>query len=296
VKSATIGKDWTMSGLTGAVAINPARITLQKLEASFGEKSQLNANADIRFAAGSQPYQLTGDFKVTEFDTGKLFKAIEPAKQPTVEGLFNISGHFAGAGETLDRTMTHTQGQFDLSSRQGVFRGLQRTSGKISMTSKAVEIGASVLGSLVGSEKATKAAEKMAGQAYFVDQLAQSLGELNYDQLNVRLVRDESLNLKLEDVGLISPEIRLLGKGTVTYVAGKPLLEQPMAVSLSLAARGKIEQLLAKLRLLDGSRDEVGYARTKETVTIGGSLAKPDPTAFFTRIATAKAADLLDLN
>src|SRR6185312_3730766 len=114
-----------MSGLTGAVAINPARITLQKLEASFGEKSQLNANADIRFAAGSQPYQLTGDFKVTEFDTGKLFKAIEPAKQPTVEGLFNISGHFAGAGETLDRTMTHTQGQFDLSSRQGVFRGLQ---------------------------------------------------------------------------------------------------------------------------------------------------------------------------
>src|SRR6185312_2713192 len=169
-----------------------------------------------------------------------------------------ISGHFAGAGETLDRTMTHTQGQFDLSSRQGVFRGLQRTSGKISMTSKAVEIGASVLGSLVGSEKATKAPEKMAGQAYFVDQLAQSLGELNYDQLNVRLVRDESLNLKLEDVGLISPEIRLLGKGTVTYVAGKPLLEQPMAVSLSLAARGKIEQLLAKLRLLDGSRDEVG--------------------------------------
>ena len=53
---------------------------------------------------------------------------------------------------------------------------------------------------------------------------------------------------------------------------------------------------MGKLRLLDGSRDEVGYARTKEAVTIGGSLAKPDPSAFFTRIATAKAADLLDSN
>ena len=296
VKSATMGKDWTMSGLIGNVTVDPRRIALQKLEASFGEKSQINAKAEIRFAAGSQPYQLTGDFKLTEFDAGKLFKAIEPARPPTVEGLFNISGQFAGAGETLDRTMTHTQGQFDLASRQGVFRGLQRTSGKISMTSKAVEIGASVLGSLVGSEKATKAAEKMAGQAYFVDQFAQSLSEFNYDQLNLRLVRGESLNLEMKDIGLISPEIRLLGKGAVTYVAGKPLLEQPMTVSLSLSARGKIEQLLAKLRLLDGSRDEVGYARTKETVTIGGSLAKPDPTAFFTRIATAKAADLLDLN
>jgi hypothetical protein len=296
VKSATLGKDWGMTGLTGIVAIDPASIALQKLEASFGEKGQINAKAEIRFAAGAQPYQLTSDFKLNEFDDGKLFKAIDPARQPTVEGLFNVSGHFAGTGETLDRATTHTQGRFDLASRQGVFRGLQRTSGKLSMTSKAVEIGASVLGSLVGSEKATKAAEKVAGQAYFIDQLAQSLGEFNYDQLNVRLVRDESLDLKMDDIGLISPEIRLLGKGTVTYIAGKPLLEQPMNVSLSLAARGKIEQLLSKLRLLDGSRDEVGYARTKETVTIGGSLAKPDPTAFFTRIVTGRAADLLDSN
>jgi len=296
VKSVTLGKDWATTGLTGIVAIDPASIALQKLAASFGEKGRIDAKAEIRFAAGSEPYRLTGDFKLTEFDAGKLFKAIEPGRPPTVEGLFNISGNFAGTGETVDRTITHTQGQFDLASRQGVFRGLQRTSGKLSMTSKAVEIGASVLGSLVGSEKATKAAEKVAGQAYFVDQFAQSLGEFNYDQLNVRLVRDESLNLKLEDIGLISPEIRLLGTGTVTYVAGKPLLEQPMNISLSLAARGKVEQLLGKLRLLDGSRDEVGYARTREPVTIGGSLAKPDPTAYFTRIVSAKAADLLDSN
>ncbi len=294
MKSATLGKDWAMTALTGTVAIDPASIVLKKLEASIGEKGQINSTAEIHFVSGVQPYQLTGDFKLTEFDAGKFFKAIAPARSPTVEGLFNISGHFAGAGETVDRTVMHTEGQFDLASRQGVFRGLQRTSGKLSMTTKAVEIGASMLGSLVGSEKATKAAEKVAGQAYFIDQFAQSLGELNYDQLNVRLVRDESLNFKMEDISLISPEIRLLGKGTVTYVAGKPLLEQPMAVSLSLAAHGKIEQLLAKLHLLDGSRDEVGYSRTKETITIGGSLAKPDPSAFFTRIATAKAADLLD--
>jgi hypothetical protein len=77
-------------------------------------------------------------------------------------------------------------------------------------------------------------------------------------------------------------------------VQGKPLLEQPMNVTLSFAARGKVEQLLGKLRLTDGTRDEVGYAKTKEPVTIGGSLAKPDPSAFFTRIATAKLNELLD--
>ena len=294
LKSATTGKDWSMTGLTGVVAIDPAHLSLQKMEAAFGENSRLSATAALQFSAGAQPYELTGDFSLTEFDAGRFFKAVEPAKPPAIEGLFTVAGHFSGTGETVERTIDRTHGRFDLTSRQGVFRGLQRTTGKVSMTSKAVELGASMLGSLIGSEKATKAAEKVAGQAYFLDQLAQSIGEFKYDQLSVRLVRDETLNVTLEDVSLISPEIRLLGKGAIVYVPGKSMLDQPLTVALSFAGRGKIEQLLGKLRLLDGTRDEVGYARTREVITLAGSLARPDPTAFFTKIATAKFSDLLD--
>jgi hypothetical protein len=150
-----------------------------------------------------------------------------------------------------------------------------------------------VLGSIFGSEKVTKTAEKVAGQAYFVDQLALSIGELPYDQLSVKLARDESLNVTLEDISLVSPEIRLIGRGTVTYVADKPLLEQPLSAALTIAGRGKIEELLGKLRLLNGAKDDLGYAKAKETVTLGGSLLRPDPTVFFTRIATAKLGDMV---
>ena len=210
-----------------------------------------------------------------------------------VEGLFSVAGHFTGNGETLAQTLERARGTFELSGRAGIFRGLQRTSNKVSMTSKAIELGASVLGSIFGSAKVTKAAEKVAGTAYFVDQLAQSLGELNYDQLSVRLVRAKSLNVTLEDFILVAPDIHLLGQGTVTYIADQPLLEQPLSVTLALAGRGKLEQLLGKLRLTDGSIDELGYAKTSLPVTIGGSLARPDPTAYFTRLATAKLGDLL---
>jgi len=293
VKSVVRGNDWAMSGLTGLVLIEPADVTLQKLAAAFGEQGRLAAKARVGFTRGAQPYDLTGDFSLTEFDAGKLFKALEPAKPATVEGVFTVNGRFTGSGETLARTLERSHGTFDLTSRAGVFRGLQRTTNKISMTSKAVELGASVLGSIFGSEKVTKTAEKVAGQAYFVDQLAQSMGELPYDQLSVKLARDESLNVTLEDISLVSPEIRLIGRGTVTYVAGKPLLEQPLNAALTIAGRGKLEELFGKLRLLNGAKDDLGYARTKETVTLGGSLLRPDPTAFFTRIATAKLGDLL---
>ena len=293
VKSVTRGAEWSMNGLTGSVNLARDRVSLEKLQATFSEKSRLAAKGAIGFKAGVQPYQLDGEFSLTEFDAGKLFKALEPGKLPTVEGTFTVNGQLGGTGETLARTVDRTRGRFELTSRQGIFRGLQRTSNKVSMTSKAVELGASVLGSILGSQKATRAAEKVAGTAYFVDQLAQSVGELNYDQLNVRLVRDETLNMRLEDFSLVSPEIRLLGKGEVTFVADKPLLEQPLSVSLSLAGRGKIEQLLGKLRLTDGSRDELGYAKTSQPITVAGSLAKPDPSAFFTKIAASKLTDFL---
>ena len=293
VKSVARGSDWAMTGLTGLVLIEPGDVTLQKLEAAFGEKGRLAAKARVGFTRGAQPYDLTGDFSLTEFDAGKLFKALEPAKPATVEGVFTVNGRFTGGGETLARTLERSHGTFDLTSRAGVFRGLQRTTNKISMTSKAVELGASVLGSIFGSEKVTKTAEKVAGQAYFVDQLAQSIGELPYDQLSVKLARDESLNVTMEDISLVSPEIRLIGRGTVTYVADKPLLEQPLSAALTIAGRGKLEELFGKLRLLNGAKDDLGYARTKETVTLGGTLLRPDPTAFFTRIATAKLGDML---
>ncbi|HTL68835.1 MAG TPA: AsmA-like C-terminal region-containing protein [Lacunisphaera sp.] len=293
IKTVSRGAEWEMTGLTGLVNLTPTSVSLAQLEAAFGGNSRLAAKGSLNFSPGEQPYALAGDFSLTEFDAGKFFKAIEPGKPPTVEGTFTVNGELGGSGETLPRTFERTRGKFDLTSRQGVFRGLQRTSSKVSLTSKAVELGASVLGSLLGSQKGTKAAEKVAGTAYFVDQLAQSLAELNYDQLNVRLVRDDTLNMRLEDFSLVSPELHLLGKGTVTYQADKPLLEQPLSVTLTLAGRNKLEQLLGKIRLLDGTRDELGYAKVTQPVVVTGTLARPDPSAFFTKIAASKLTDFL---
>jgi len=247
----------------------------------------------LQFAEGAPPYQLKAEYALTEFDAGRLFKGIEPTRPPTVEGIFSVAGNFGGEGGTIRQAVERSHGQLDLTSRQGVFRGLQRATNKVSMTSKAVELGASMLGTFLGSDKGTKVAEKVAGTGYFVDQLAQIVGELNYDQLSVRLVRDASLDVTLEDFSLVSPEVRLLGKGVVNYMAEKPLLEQPLTASLSFAARGKTEQTFGKLHLIDGTRDELGYARAQLPVAIGGTLARPDPSAFFIKVASAKLSELI---
>lgn len=293
LKSITRGKDWTMSGLSGFVVVDPQRVAVQQLQGVINDKSRLGARVDLRFNGGASPYHLSGNFSLTDFDAGAFIKAFDPGKPPTLEGIVTVAGGFTGDGVNLDQVLDRTRGQFQLTSRAGVFRGLKRTTEKVSVATKAVDAVAA-LGSLFGGDKVKGVAEKVAGQSYQVDQLAQSLAEIPFDQFVVRVNRDDALNLRVDEFTLLSPEVRLVGKGAITHVAGKPLLDQPLTVNYTLAARGKVEQLLGKMRVLDGTKDDLGYAKMKDVGTIGGTLSRPDPSQLFLRLAQSKLADFLN--
>lgn len=293
VKSITRGKDWAMTGLNGFVVVDPQRIAVQQLQGMINEKSRLGARVELRFNGGATPYHLSGNFSLTDFDAGALMKAFDPGKPPTLEGIVTVAGGFTGDGANLDQVSDRTRGQFQLTSHSGVFRGLKRQSEKVSVATKAVDAVAA-LGSLFGGDKVKGAAEKVAGASYVVDQIATAVGEIQFDQLSIRATRDDALNLRLDEFALLSPEIRLIGKGSVTYVAGKPLLEQPLSVNYTLAARGKVEQLLGKVRALDGTKDDLGYSKMKDAGTIGGTLSRPDPSQLFIKLAQSKLADFFN--
>lgn len=286
------GDNWKVTGLTGRATVGADRLVLEKFEGAINERGRVAAEAALAFTRGARPYALSGNFSVTEFDLGALLKELEPDRVATIDGLFSVNGRFTGDGADLERTLERTRGQFQLTGRQGAFRGLRRSSEKVSVASRAVELGAA-LGSLFGSNKVREAAEKVAGQAYQVDQAAQLFAELPYDQLVVRLTRAENLNLTVEEFALLSPEVRLTGRGTITHIEGRPLPQQPLALTLTLAGRGKVEQQLGRLRVLDGTKDELGYARMRDSLSLGGTLLRPDPSAFFARLLEQKAADFL---
>lgn len=274
IKQLTRGKDWNATDLRGTLRIDPAQVRLEGVGAKVNDTGVLAAQADLAFRAGAQPYALQGNFSLTEFDVGAVMKAFDPGKPPVLEGVFGIAGKFAGAGATIDDLAARTRGHFELKSQRGVFRGLRRTSEKVSVATKAVDAVAA-LGSLFGSSKVKETAGKVAGQNYQIDQLAQTLAELPFDQFVVRAQRDEKLDFRIEELSLLSPEVRLTARGRVTHVEGRPLMEQPLSLSYQLAARGKVEQTLGRLKALDGSKDELGYAKTRDLGTISGTLAKP---------------------
>lgn len=289
-KQVVQGADWAMKGVAATVTIADDRLELTKAAAGFGGDGTVTAQGSLVFAAGLNPYHLDGSFTVSRFDAGAWFRALDAERAPTLEGICDLKGSVTGEGLTLDDTIDRARARADLSCRKGVFRGLRRAGEKLSMASKAVEWSAA-LGSILKTGKVKEAAEKVAGNGYYVDLLAQALAEFPFDQLDLKLVRDESLNVQLQDIALLSQEIRMTGQGQITHQPGKRLLEQPLTVSLNFASRGRIEQLLGRLHVLDGSRDELDYARVKEPVLIGGTLAKPDPVSYYAGLLTAKVAE-----
>jgi hypothetical protein len=282
VKSLVYGRTTEISGLTGRMTIDPQRLAAEQITGKLGTDGQLLLNTEVRFAAGEpQPYASKFDLNVRDFEVGPLFKAMSPGKPPTVEGRFNIRSQATGTGRTLGELIQHTRGEFVLQSRKGVFRGLQQEAA-------AVSLAARLLGSL--GEKV----ENLATRADVTAEIAGQLAQLQFDQLNVRLSRDQSLNLKLTDFVLVSPNVRLQGDGLITYDPTKSLLNQAMQVRINMGVMGAVETKIsrAKLPVLSGERDDLGYMKLREPFVIGGTLNKPNASQLYVML-TRSLLDLL---
>ncbi|MGA2444855.1 MAG: hypothetical protein ABSG50_05410 [Opitutaceae bacterium] len=288
LKSLAYGRNNEITGFTGRIAIDPQRLAVEKVTGKLGADGQLLLNAEARFAAGApQPYTSQFDLNIKDLEVGPLFKADAPGKPPTVEGRFNVRSQAEGTGRTLVDLAEHTRGDFVLQSRKGVFRGLQRAAA-VSRTANIVSEAARLLG-LEG---------KVGGLVSSIDltaELAGTLAELPFDQLNVRLSRDQSLNVKLSDFTLVSPTIRLQGDGQITHDPGKSLFDQALQLRVNMGVMGTVETKIsrAKLPVLSGERDELGYMKLREPFVIGGTLAKPDANQLYSMLGRSLAERLL---
>ena len=285
VRSMVYGRNFEVTGLTGRATINPLRIAAENVTAKLGADGQLKLDAETNFlSGGSLPYASKLNLDLREFEVGPIFKALDPSKPPTIEGRFNVRCQAEGAGRTLGDSIERTQGAFVMQSRKGIFRGLQQEATTFSLAAR-------LLGSF--GEKV----EVMASGADLAAELAKQLAEVRFDQLNVRLSRDKSMNTRLADFSLVSPVIRLQGQGegTITFEAGKSLVDQPLQLPVYMGVMGPVETKISKSKLpvLSDERDDLGYLKLREPFTVTGTLARPNAGQLYSQIRRSLIDSLL---
>ncbi len=297
LKSVLLNGQAVATGVDGALRLAPGSLTIERLKASFVEGSTAKVSGVVSFdASAPKPYALTGEMTVANFNTGAFLKSLDSSRAPMVDGKFNITGNFGGRGLNFADLGNRVEGDLQLTSKSGSFNALSvGIESKMADTGRIANAVAS-LGDFASALTGRKDVGDVASRAQAIAEFCKILSPIKYDQLSVSLTRGSDLSLVLKNFSLISPDIRLLGTGQVTYIEAQPITAWPLALSFSLRARGRTVDLLKKANAVEAKPDDLGYSACTVPFNVAGTVGQPDTSelqASLTKLAFEKS-DLLN--
>lgn len=274
-----------ISNVTGVLKIAAGTVRLENLQAALGDQGRGNLTGTLNYEpSAAAPYVLAVEVAVKAFDVGPFFRENGDKALATIDGKFDGSSRFVARGAGLWAWPVGIMGECQLTSRGGVFRGFPLAGPKATAypPKRPGAFGAAVsaFGGLIGTKDATVPASK--GEA--VAEFSQGLERIAYDQLNVVLAQGTAVTT-LQEFTLISPEMRLSGRGTLSRQSGTPFFDEPLAMEFKLRVRGRSAELLKFAGVLDSEPDKYGYLAATIPLRISGSLARPDATEVASRLA-----------
>ncbi|MFO1448863.1 MAG: hypothetical protein U1F61_11965 [Opitutaceae bacterium] len=272
------GKDYPVQGLQGRLLVTADRLAVEGLKGRLKE-NPFSVTALVAFdAKRPQPYALTGKAQVENLDIGEILRAANPSEKPALETQATVLANLGGQGVNLTQLFQNATGTFDLSGGKGVLRALGR---------KGQMVGAASL--LLGA----LGAKQGSNTTMAVADLASVLNELSFTQFKIRVERGADLNLNVPTLEFLSPTARLTGSGRITHQAGVPIENQALQFDLKLAGKDSLAFLLNRAGVLSGEKDNQEYFLMNQAISLGGTPAKPDASAFWRLLGQAALGGLL---
>jgi hypothetical protein len=259
-----------LSSLTMVLDVEPSAVVITSASAELGDGSTAKLTGRLNyFPAASESYLARADLVVTGLDSAPLLASLDPLRPPVVEGRFDLTAHLSSGGSGWEDMLKRFHGDATLTSKGGIFRAL-RTKVIDSQRQNASRIASALdtVGSLFG-----KKTDKI-GTALL--ESVKGISEVRYDQMGVSVERGSDLDLRISELTLIAPNVRLTGKGRITHAEGVPIRDQALSLDLDLGVRGRLEQAMDIVGLLGEGQDELGYTHLYQTVHLSGSLSSID--------------------
>lgn len=271
--------------VSGRLELEAGKLRLEGGQAGLGEKGRASLSAALAYdGSRPQPFGLDATLALKEFDPGPLLRSAQGGLPP-VEGSFDVSSHVTSRAAAFGDLAAGVAGEFQLSSKGGIFRGLPVSVHPTVASTGRVAGFIAAAGNALGGLTGRKEPATIAGRAQAVAEFSAGLNAIAYDQLSLVFVREADRNGALRDFALIAPELRLTGSGVVRHRPGANVAEDALTMEFKLRARGRQGDLLRHLGVLDSVSDELGYAASSLPLRIGGTVGRPDASDVSTRLA-----------
>lgn len=268
----------------GTVQYAPYRIDAVKGRLDIGERtlalSQLNGEmfagrwgGDLRIdydpANRVVDHKLSGDFHITQFESARVVQTVFPNQIASVDAQINVDATLASEGNSLFELIDRAEGGFTVIGRQGVMR---LTVPKQDLVATAVVFGGTVL---------------LSPELRALGRLLRQFSEMPLDQLRISGRRAADGTVSLDELRFDSPQARLVGRGHIPAVAGEPLMNRPLELSLDLAAKDEVAVILGGMNLIEKKPRADGYRPMKAPVVLGGKAGEPDTRPLYDLLAKA---------
>jgi hypothetical protein len=275
-----------MKEVTGRLRLDAGMLRLEGGQAGLGEGGRARVDGLVTYDAEAKPaYGLVADLNVKDFDPAPLFRPERDGIKAMVDGRFDVSSRVAGYGATLGALWAEAGGDLQLTSKGGVFRGVPVSLSTITETNSRWAAWLATAGSALSAVTGRRDTLEVANKTEAVAEVARALHPIVYDQLSVVVAREAGQDLALRDFALISPELRLSGRGTLRSQGGKELLDDALTLEVVLRARGRQAELLKYLGALEAQLDDLGYAACTIPLAVGGTFGNPDTTELSGRLS-----------
>lgn len=280
-----------VSDVTGNLTIDDGALRIEDAKASLPQAAAVEVKTAVRFdVKAAEPYTLGGDIRIDDYKSDALLPKSASAPEPAIEAEFDIDARMEGSGRTMRDLVDQVRGSVTITSKGGTCRLLKTDVSDTVKPPQKVSSLVGNLGAMLGSDRLSN----YASQAQTVSQISKTLSEITFDQLSMTVTRDPELNLRLLDLTLISPQLRLGGSGEIRHVQGLNLEAQPVDLRLQVGVRGELAQLMTKVGLLDGRQDNLGYQIFSAPVRIGGTLGQPENADLKSALVKAASGSLLN--
>jgi hypothetical protein len=229
------------------------KLLLSDFEAHFHD-SPITVDGVISFAPGEVPYDLKLEAAIEQFDVARFFRELAPENTPRAEGLFNIRLDAFGQSPNMPQYRNNLFFDMRMQSRDGVFRPFNPNS--------ALVAGSSGFAGAFG-EVVSYVPTGLFGLGA-VSRLVYYIKEIEYDKIDIHMVRDESRDVQIRRYVIQSPEILITANGGIEYQEGIDILHSPLSLKVQLDMRDRGAAILYSLDLLEDEQDPYGYWKGPE--------------------------------
>ena len=246
-----------IEAITLQADVSEPRLIVDPISAKIGG-GEIKGNGTVEYAFSElKPYSLTADFHCTDVNPAVFVKRHQT---PPVQGQFDGAFEMIGFGATLKAAIEDSTATLKVTSEQGVLTAFELDERR--------QLGLGLAGLLGQSLDRPGIAALSQTIPYFK--------EIRFNDFAFELTRGADKRVLVPQLRLEGESILIDASGSVGASRLDDVLDQPLDLTLSLSAKGRLTEYLDILDLLQPTVGEDGFRRWKQDIDITGTLTDPD--------------------